>query len=73
MNGDNQITCDSEVCLGVKTDSRKGINIAKLPPIFMVCLNRFELDYVTWQRKKLNDRFEYPLELDMKKYFSEEV
>ena len=31
-------------------------------------LNRFELDYETWQRKKINDKFEYPLELDMYKY-----
>ena len=41
----------------------------------MLTLNlyRFELDYETWQRKKLDDKFEYPLELDMSKYVSEEV
>ena len=73
MYGDNKVTCDSEVCMGQKTDSRRGIQIAKLPPVLTFCLNRFELDYQTWERKKLNDRFEYPLELDMSMYLTEEL
>jgi len=32
------------------------------------CLNRLEMDYTTWERKKINDKFEYPLELDMSKF-----
>ena len=48
MTGDNKVTCESEVCQGTKTDSRKGIKIAKLPPVLTFCLNRFELDYETW-------------------------
>lgn len=71
MTGDNKVTCDSEVCFGQKTDSRRGIEIAKLPPVLTFCLNRFELDYQTWERKKLNDVFEYPMELDMVKYLNE--
>lgn len=35
------------------------------------CLNRIELDYETWDRKKINDKFEYPLELDMSKYIDQ--
>ena len=31
-------------------------------------LNRIGIDYETWERKKINQRFEYPLELDMSKY-----
>ena len=39
-----------------------------MPPVLTVCLNRIALDYATWTRKKINSRFEYPLELDMSKY-----
>ena len=73
MTGDNKVTCESEICQGTKTDSRKGIKISKLPPVLTFILNRFELDYETWTRKKLNDKFEYPLELDMEAYLSEEA
>ena len=73
FDGDNKLTCESAVCNGQKTESRKGIEIAKLPPVLTFCLYRFELDYQTWERKKVNDRFEYPLELDMSKYMSEEA
>lgn len=44
-----------------------------MPPVLTLCLYRFELDYETWQRKKLDDKFEYPLELDMSKYLSDEA
>ena len=71
MDGDNKLTCDSAICQGVKTDSKKGVRIGKLPPVITLCLYRFELDYETWQRKKLDDKFEYPLELDMAKYMGE--
>jgi ubiquitin C-terminal hydrolase len=36
-------------------------------------LHRFELDYQTWQRHKLNDRFEFPVEIDMSPYVSPEL
>ena len=50
----------------------KGIKISKAPPVITLCLYRFELDYETFQRKKLNDNFQFPLELDLANYFSEE-
>lgn len=34
-------------------------------------LNRIEMDYQTWQRKKINDRFEFPLELDVSPYLEQ--
>lgn len=36
-------------------------------------LNRIELDYETWNRKKINDRFEFPIELDVTKYLDNDV
>jgi len=62
FTGDNKIECD--IC-GKKTDSKKGPKVTKLPPILTFSLNRYTMDYETFQRKKVNDRFEYPLELDM--------
>jgi len=36
--------------------------------VLTFCLHRFDLDYNTMERFKINSRFEYPLELDMHKY-----
>jgi len=40
--------------------------------VLTFCLNRIDLDYETWERKKINDRFEYPLELDMSSYLDQD-
>ena len=58
---------DCEVCKK-KTNVKKGPLISRLPPVLTFCLNRITLDYETWTRKKINQRFEYPMELDMSKY-----
>ena len=51
-----------------QTTVKKGPKIGKLPPVLTFNLNRITLDYTTFERKKVNQRFEYPLELDMSKY-----
>ena len=51
-----------------KTNVTKGPLISKLPPVLTFSLSRIGIDYNTWERKKINQRFEYPLELDMAKY-----
>jgi ubiquitin carboxyl-terminal hydrolase 40 len=58
---------ECEVCQS-KTIQFKGPRISRLPPVLTFCLNRIELDYTTWERKKINDRFEFPLELDMSNF-----
>ena len=42
-----------------------------MPNIFIVNLKRFEYDIEIQNRKKLNDYFEFPFELDMEKYSAE--
>jgi len=42
--------------------------LKKLPPTMTFNLTRTKYDPVTWDRIKINDRFEYPLELDLTKY-----
>jgi ubiquitin C-terminal hydrolase len=73
LDGDNKLTCESDVCKGKKSGCKKGMEIAKLPPVLTLNLYRFELDYETWTRKKLEDKFEFPLEIDMSKYTSSEA
>jgi ubiquitin carboxyl-terminal hydrolase 40 len=66
----NRLTCD--VC-NEKTDSLMGAKIQRLPPVLNFCLLRFEFDFETMQRKKINDRFEYPLELNMAPFLDTET
>ncbi len=65
MNGENQWLCEE---LGKKVDAEKRTLIGSLPNTLMLHLKRFEWDYETYQRWKVKDRFEFPLELDMKPY-----
>lgn len=41
-----------------------------MPNILIFTLKRFEFDYENMIRYKLNDYFEFPLDLDMQKYTS---
>lgn len=65
FDGDDKLSCD--IC-GKRTASQKGQCITKLPPVLSLSLNRIEMDYQTWKRNKINDRFEFPLELDVSPY-----
>ena len=70
LDGDNKLFCES---CNEKTDTLKGYRIQKLPPILTIDLNRFDFDYNTFQRVKVNDRFEYPLELDLSAHLDAEA
>ena len=56
------LTCD--YC-NEKTEVLKGMRLAKIPPVLTIGLSRFDLDYETFQRVKINDKFTYPLELNV--------
>ncbi|KAG5186084.1 hypothetical protein JKP88DRAFT_198229, partial [Tribonema minus] len=49
----------------------KRLAIRELPPHLLIHLKRFEFDFATMQQVKINDRFEFPLELDMRPYTTE--
>jgi len=66
LDGDNQYDTD-EGGYG-KQDAEKGIIFESLPPILSLHLKRFEFDLRSLERKKVNDRFEFPLELDVSGY-----
>ena len=65
MDGDNKINC--EKCK-IKRNCHKHLVFNTLPNIFVIILKRFEFDYNTMLKYKLNKYFEFPFKLDMKEY-----
>ena len=65
LDGNNQYFC--EVC-GVKVDALRFTRIKTVPPLLTFALNRFEYDMQTYERVKITQNFEFPLEVDMSKY-----
>ncbi len=55
-----------------KVNLLKSTKISNLPPFLNFPLNKFDFDLETFERIKLNSKYEFPLELDMKEYLSEE-
>ena len=65
MNGENCIFCPQ---CNKKMPAIKNQNFKTLPRIFMFVLKRFEFNYQTMQKTKINDYYTFPLILDMNKY-----
>jgi ubiquitin C-terminal hydrolase len=56
-----------ETC-GKKEETLKRMCLGKLSNTIIVHLKRFELNYDTFRREKVNDRLEFPLDLDLFPY-----
>jgi ubiquitin carboxyl-terminal hydrolase 7 len=69
LEGDNQYNSDE---FGLQ-NARKGVKLKSLPPVLMFHLKRFEFDIETYQQYKINDKYEFPIELKMGKYFNQEL
>ena len=69
MDGDNKINC--EIC-NIKRTCHKRQIFKSLPNILVIALKRFEFDYDTMEKIKLNSYLKFPFELDMKEYLFEE-
>ncbi|CAM9388074.1 unnamed protein product, partial [Ectocarpus sp. 6 AP-2014] len=65
LDGDNQYCC--QAC-DKKVDAVKGLKFERLPYLLSLQLKRFDFDYDTFQRIKLNEEMRFPLILDMNKY-----
>ena len=61
LDGDNAYAAEGH---GLQR-ARKGVRFAHLPPVLQLQLKRFEYDSVQDGMQKLNDRYEFPLELDL--------
>ncbi|KAL6521230.1 CSN-associated deubiquitinating enzyme Ubp12 [Orobanche gracilis] len=63
--------------ISLRHDARKGVLFMDFPPVLQLQLKRFEYDFVRDTMVKINDRYEFPLELDLDrnngKYLSPEA
>ena len=73
LDGENQYHSDKYG----KQDAKKGVLFKSLPPVLALHLRRFEYDFQTDAMAKINERFEFPVTLDMdrdnRKYFTEDA
>ena len=68
MEGENSYNC--ERC-DKKVSALKRQCFKKLPNVLVLVLKRFDFDYDTMQKSKINDYCEFPLELNMRNYCQE--
>lgn len=61
----NDYKCDE---CSQRVDLLKGSKICQLPILLNFSLMKMDYDYNTFERIKLNSRFEFPLEIDMREY-----
>ncbi|KAL8284094.1 hypothetical protein RQP46_004843 [Phenoliferia psychrophenolica] len=54
-------------------DAKKGVIFESFPPVLHLQLKRFEYDFQRDQNIKINDRYEYPLEIDLEPYLDEKA
>ena len=69
MEGTNQYSC--EKC-GTKVDALKGLEYQKLPDVMTISLMRFDFNYQTFERMKINDFYKFDLRLNMGKFTGNE-
>ena len=68
LQGENSYYDD---VLDKKVRAIKRLRIKRLPPVLVLQLKRFELNYDTFQKVKLNDKYVFPTLLDMQPYMSD--
>ncbi|KAG9160409.1 hypothetical protein Leryth_008815 [Lithospermum erythrorhizon] len=61
LEGDNKYHAEQH---GLQ-DARKGVLFTDFPPVLQLQLKRFEYDFMRDTMVKINDRYEFPLELDL--------
>ncbi|KAA8539052.1 hypothetical protein F0562_025744 [Nyssa sinensis] len=73
LEGDNKYHAEQH---GIQ-DARKGVLFIDFPPVLQLQLKRFEYDIIRDTTVKINDRYEFPLQLDLDrengKYLSPEA
>eukprot|EP01130_Rhizamoeba_saxonica_P000691 TRINITY_DN1062_c0_g1_i1.p1 TRINITY_DN1062_c0_g1~~TRINITY_DN1062_c0_g1_i1.p1 ORF type:complete len:1244 (+),score=371.90 TRINITY_DN1062_c0_g1_i1:66-3797(+) len=65
LEGDNQYSCSE---CEIKVDAHKGLSFTSFPYLLTLQLKRFDFDYMTMRRVKLNDRVTFPEILDMNQF-----
>lgn len=68
LEGENKYYCEQ---YNKKLDVLKRCYFKELPNTFVITLKRFEFDYNQMVRMKVNDYFEFPLEINLFKWTKE--
>ena len=68
LDGDNKFRVEFKDGRKELHTVARGARLRSLPPVLILHLNRFEFDPYTGNQKKVNDRFAFPLELDLSQY-----
>ncbi|ETO20510.1 hypothetical protein RFI_16707, partial [Reticulomyxa filosa] len=68
LDGDNKYFCSQ---CNTKILALRRVCFKTLPKCLLLHLSRFEFDFNSMTRLKLNSRFEFPMELNMEKYTAE--
>ncbi|KAF7727221.1 hypothetical protein EC973_007919 [Apophysomyces ossiformis] len=67
LEGDNKYMAEG---YGLQ-DAKKGVIFESFPPVLHLQLKRFEYDFMRDTMVKINDRHEFPLEIDLEPFLSE--
>ena len=70
LEGDNAYYCDK---CEKKRNTLKRQSIKRLPNVLFLSLKRFEFNYDTMTKFKVNDYMEFPMNLDMSSYCQEVI
>ncbi|CAM9823365.1 unnamed protein product, partial [Laminaria digitata] len=68
---DKEVNADTGERRAVTLNTHKRCSIKSLPNHLVIHLKRFDFDFDTMQQTKINDRLEFPFELDMYPYTKE--
>ncbi len=66
----NEVNCDK---CGKRVDMNKRTVLHELRQSIIFHLKRFELNFISFQQEKLNDRFEFPLSVNLEPFTKEGV
>jgi len=70
LEGDNAYRAEG---FAEKQKAEKGSIFLRFPPMLQLQLKRFEYDYTRDIMMKINDRFEFPLSIDLSPYMAKEA
>lgn len=69
LDGENQYQATG---FGLQ-DAKKGVVFTSFPPVLHLQLKRYDFDFIREQMVKINDRYEFPTEIDLAPYLDESI
>lgn len=69
LDGENQYMATGH---GLQ-DAKKGVVFTSFPPVLHLQLKRYDFDFIREMMVKINDRYEFPTEIDLAPYLDESI